>query len=403
MKLKSIALLGLALACGLVAAIGVTQVIAKPGKDTTGDAQTVFVAMQQIQHNDKITAQMLKIEKWPADKIPEGAITNIEEIEGRYPVRTLDAGDPIREGKLMPVGSSPAGVVNFIPKGYRLIGVKVDQVSAGKLLQPGDRVDLVLFLAKNTSQGINSTSAFTFLRNVKVFAVDGDYKVDDGPNNEEDGGKSSGNSGNGTVRLLVTPRQAELTMLASELGKIRFVQRGNDPDEPNDDNNASDTHVTLDDLKDKQEGDELAENKDDSQPGFNDLMNSINTSAARNKIQQPALSKEPERKFETILIHGPNVQPVTMVQQRNHDGSLVARWIPEEFAEERNNTSRGGSGRTPEEESLDSDMPGFMSPDATSGDQSDRSAPEPQSLFEQFQAKSAEEAKANPSDDDVNE
>lgn len=397
MKMKSIALLGLALACGLVAAIGVTQVIAKPGKDTSGDEKTVFVATQQIQHNVKITPQMLRIENWPADKIPEGAVTNIEDIEGRYPVRTLDAGDPIRETKLMPKGASPSGVVNFIPKGYRLIGVKVDQVSAGKLLQPGDRVDLVVFLAKNTSQGVDTTSAFTFLRNVKVFAVDGDYKADDGPNNEEDGNKPGGNSGNGTVRLLVTPRQAELTMLASELGKIRFVQRGADPDEPSDEeNNASDSRVTLDQLTNKPlEGNEKAEKQENPIPGFNDLMARIDAQAAKNRLQQPPVSKEPE-KYVTRLIEGSNVKDVIMVNEHLPGGAIRPRWVPEEFNEEESGSSQDNSQRTPEEESLDSDRPGFMSADAMkAGSENALSAPQPQTLFEQFQAKSEEEANYN--------
>ena len=134
MRAKSLALLVLALGCGLVASIGITQVMAK--RDTkpdtlTGDSQTVFVAMEDLSMGEILTAEILKLEQWPKDKIPAGALTKIEDVEGRRTKTMLYAGEPVLERKLYDKGDTRGGVAVRIPKGYRAVPVKVDDVSGG--------------------------------------------------------------------------------------------------------------------------------------------------------------------------------------------------------------------------------------------------------------------------------
>ena len=51
MRAKSLALLVLALGCGLVASIGITQVMKKEGGETAdGDAVAVYVAKEDVGH-----------------------------------------------------------------------------------------------------------------------------------------------------------------------------------------------------------------------------------------------------------------------------------------------------------------------------------------------------------------
>ena len=86
MRPKSIALLLLALGCGLVASIGITEVMAKRNADSsagTGETQPIFVAMTDIGLGDQLTSQVLKLEQWPKDKVPQGSISRIEDVEGR--------------------------------------------------------------------------------------------------------------------------------------------------------------------------------------------------------------------------------------------------------------------------------------------------------------------------------
>ena len=88
MRAKSLLLLFLALGCGLVASIGITQVIGNRNSDqipASGKMTTIFVALEDLPMGDMVTAESLKLEEWPSDKIPPGALTNMEDVEGRRP------------------------------------------------------------------------------------------------------------------------------------------------------------------------------------------------------------------------------------------------------------------------------------------------------------------------------
>jgi len=228
MRGKSLALLVLALGCGLVASIGITQVMAKRDikpEAPTGETQTIFVAMQEIGMGDVLDSQVLRLEKWPKDLIHEGALTRIEDVEGRRTKTKLYPGEPILESKLMSKGANPNGVLMTIPKGYRVIPVRVDKVSGGPgLILPGDRVDVAVYVTRCASKGIPETGIFTVLQDIKVFAVN------DVTDLEEEGSEERKISAQ-TISLLVTPPQAHKVMLATELGKIRLVMRSPDDDE----------------------------------------------------------------------------------------------------------------------------------------------------------------------------
>jgi len=221
MRPKSILLLALALGCGLVAAIGLNQVMAKKNVEpvvTTGDTEPVFVAIEDVPAGEVVTPQMIKLEQWPKDKIPEGTLSSVEDIEGRRSRAKIYAGDIIRDNKLFQHGESGQVVTEMIPKGYRVVAVKVDSVSAGgALIRPTDRVDVLVHLQQNPSRGIPATTTRTILQDIKVFAVNDVFKVD-----PEDGERSIAAK---TISLLVTPEQAEKVTLASNLGMIRLVLR----------------------------------------------------------------------------------------------------------------------------------------------------------------------------------
>ena len=60
----------------------------------------------------------------------------------------------------------------MIPKGYRVVSIRVDAVSGGaNLLLPGCRVNLLVHMARNASLGIRETTTRTILQDIKVFAV----------------------------------------------------------------------------------------------------------------------------------------------------------------------------------------------------------------------------------------
>jgi pilus assembly protein CpaB len=225
MRTKSIALLVLALGCGLVASIGITQVMANRDADSAdaGDMIEVFVAGQPIQVNERLSSQVVKLVKRPKDTVPEGALSSLQEIEGRVSKTEIVENDLILDSKLLDKNASARKVTWRITKGYRVMPVKVsyDTVNTG-ILQPGDRVDVMVIIPmKNSGTGTRSSLTRTFLQNVKVFAVGSDYEIV--PSEEK--GRSMAMK---TVSLLVTPEQAEIIASASDAGTIKLTLRGMD-------------------------------------------------------------------------------------------------------------------------------------------------------------------------------
>jgi len=225
MRARSIALLILALGCGLVASIGITQVIGNRATEPavpTGDGTPIFVVLEEVPFGERLSAQVLRLENWPKDKVPGGALSRIEDIEGRRPRTKLYAGEPVLENKLFPKGASEQGYSTVIPKGYRVVAVKVDRVSGSGLILPGDRVDVLVHLIRNPARGILKTSTRTILQDVKVFAVN-DVVETQGQDEKKITAQ--------TISLLVTPEHAQLIMLAEELGKIRLTMRSPEDNE----------------------------------------------------------------------------------------------------------------------------------------------------------------------------
>ncbi|HTN76042.1 MAG TPA: Flp pilus assembly protein CpaB [Pirellulaceae bacterium] len=222
MRAKSMILLLIAGVCGLVASIGISQVLDRNKGTAPQEVEMgeLFVAITDIDIGAKLDATNVKLDKWPKDRIPEGAINKLEELGDRFPRVRLYAGEPILVAKLMDAKDGVDRAAK-IPEGYRVVSVKVtmDEVVSG-LVQPGDRVDVVLFLRKG--DGIAKTMSHTFLKDVRVFALNSETERATDAKDGETVAK--------TVSLLVKPDQVESVMLAAELGKLRLsLRRPNDP------------------------------------------------------------------------------------------------------------------------------------------------------------------------------
>jgi len=222
MRPKSFILLVLALGCGIVASIGITQVMAKRGADVAIELEPVVVAIADIPMGDPIPPQLVKLEDWPKDKVPKGALQSLEALEGRRPKTRIFAGSPILDNQLLGKGVVDHGASDVIPKGMRVVAVKVDAVSGNaNLIRPGDRVDVLVHV--RSGGDLHNTITKTVLQDIKVFAVDNVWATATGTGERSIVAK--------TISLLVTPAQAEKVTLASELGNIRLVMRSPDDKE----------------------------------------------------------------------------------------------------------------------------------------------------------------------------
>ena len=186
MRTKSVVLLMLALGCGVVASIGITQVMAKRGAEPAQpEVETILVAVSDIPMGDPVSPQMVKPEEWPKDKVPKVALKTLEEIENRRPKSRIFAGWPIQDNQLLGKGVLDQGASDSIPKGMRVIAVKVDLVSgSASLIRPGDRVDVLVHLRQGGGD-LTRTMAKTILQDIKVFAVDDVWEATTPSNSKE--------------------------------------------------------------------------------------------------------------------------------------------------------------------------------------------------------------------------
>jgi pilus assembly protein CpaB len=316
MRAKSAVLLLLALGCGLVAAIGVTQVISKDTGSTpqTADTSPIIVALRDIAPGELITPQLVRAEPWPKEKVPGGALGKVEDVQGCRARTEILEGEPIREQKLLGKGVTQQTPTDYIPKGYRVVGVKVDLVSGAGLIRPGDRVDVLVNLKRNSSNDVLENRTQTILQDIKVFAVDDVFKVNSA-GSEEDSTVAK------TISLVVTPQQAEMLMMAGELGKVQLVMRS-----PGDAEVAQTKGITPSELLGKKEAGDRGKETPSPDPdasksdkGIFDLLSQMRSK----KPEPPAPQPAPQAATWSIrVIDGPAVNDV-MLEETDPAGGVT--------------------------------------------------------------------------------
>jgi pilus assembly protein CpaB len=212
MRSKSMFLI-IACVCGAVAAVGASQFIQGQGTPTVVQTTEIFVAARVIEPSEQITAGMMTLESWPADRAPTGATNDLTLLEGKFAGQRFFQGEPMMVAKLVESGN---GISVQIPDGYSVVSMRADAAnSVGTLIRPGDRVNVMAYFSK--SDQIPETGVKTVLRGVKVFAMDG---------RTSRATESESTSAAGTVSLLIYKEDEEAWTYASELGRIRLSLSG---------------------------------------------------------------------------------------------------------------------------------------------------------------------------------
>lgn len=279
MRPKSLLLLALALGCGLVASIGISQVMEQKNAQQGPKAETspIYIALHNINLGDPIDANMVTLQEWPKDRIPAGSLTKIEEIEGRRPRANIIAGMPIVDAQLLAQGEF-ADPIGEIPPGFRLATIAVDaQKSAAGLLSPGDRVDIQLYVERNERTGVAQSMTKVILQNIRVFAVEQAVQ------RSADGGDTR--TVPKTVSLLVTVEQANKLDLAQQIGEVNLIPRS-----PDDQDTAETAEVDIgillggktekNDREEEQQREATSAKNDPKGPGFIGSMMAMMKKAA---------------------------------------------------------------------------------------------------------------------------
>mgnify|MGYP001034754513 CR=1 FL=1 len=209
--MRSTVLIIVALGCGLVASLGVYQYLRAASKPD--ESRAVLVATKEININEPLTGENVRIAVWPSRQVPQGSLSDLKQIENKYARIRLYEGEPILGAKVMNWDDASGSLK--VPKGYRAVSVKVTmEASVSSLIEPGDHVDVIVVVQRSQD---TPSMAKTILRAVQVFAVNSQMaKSQDKDKTLEEVR---------TVSLLVDPDQAEKLSMGQDLGTIRLALR----------------------------------------------------------------------------------------------------------------------------------------------------------------------------------
>ncbi len=115
---------------------------------TIATTTKVVQAAVDIPLGTQITAQQLTLATVPVASAPLGAYSDPNQLVGQVTRQSITKGDTLTTASFITANTAQGNQVEKALKaGYRAISVRVDQDSGvGTLIQPGDRVDMVLGL-----------------------------------------------------------------------------------------------------------------------------------------------------------------------------------------------------------------------------------------------------------------
>ena len=188
-------------------------------------ATAILVARRSLPAGTFVKPEDVRWQTWP-----EGSLDPTYVLQGqRDPAsfagavvrRGIVAGEPITDARVVKPGDRGFLAVVLSP-GSRAVSVPVNVSTAiSGLVFPGDRVDLILS-HRAAEAGAHGKAASvlaseTVRENVRVIAID--------QTTDDQKGKGPVAAAPKPATLEVTPRQAEMVMVAAELGKLAFSLR----------------------------------------------------------------------------------------------------------------------------------------------------------------------------------
>jgi pilus assembly protein CpaB len=226
---KRAQLIGIAIAggAGLLTFILKRSLVSGPSAPTQIavpiNATEVLVARRDIALGEVTKDTDFRWQTWPTDAVTPSFITQTEGDEGMKLVTDAIAraplleGEPITRQKLIKPGQGGV-LAAILPGGMRAISTKIkEETSAGRLILPNDRVDVILTRRVRSRTGSEDYTADTLFSNVRVLAVGQEIGA-------KEGTKSSDGGAN-TATLELTPRQAESLARANAAGEISLSLR----------------------------------------------------------------------------------------------------------------------------------------------------------------------------------
>ena len=221
MKSRNLLVLAGALLIGLVAVLIVNGVFSGVEQQQQKIAEQnrmirIVVASQALAFGTPLSSQNVRLVNWPANSMPEGAFTSLEEAtQSRVSLRPIVAGEPVLASKVSGANGRATLSAN-LPVGQLAFAVPINDItSAGGFIRPGDVVD-VLVTRRIPGDGSSETDKMTdvVLESIPVLGID---QVSDENKTDPAIGKSA--------TLQVDTFGAQKLALAQQLGVLTLALR----------------------------------------------------------------------------------------------------------------------------------------------------------------------------------
>ena len=221
MKPNKLILLAVAAGCGLVAMLGVQQMMS--GNKAVTAKTSILIAKAEIGAGMPLDKSNVGFKEWPTDSLPEGAVLKEEEFAERTLKHRVGPGQPILITELGNKGD--VGIEVQIPEGMTVqtIPVTATQTHSG-LLKPGAFVDVSATIEYSMKNGVKELRNQKILQCLKVIAVDDLVAgTEAAPTTTGATAKEAKN-----ISFLVYPMQGQLLQLAVKKsnGAVQLALRG---------------------------------------------------------------------------------------------------------------------------------------------------------------------------------
>jgi len=175
---KALGMLVLSMILGLVVTAYAVDWVSRKG---TIESNKVVVASSDIELGSKLNLQMLTTVDWPSGSVPQGAFTELKDLQDRVVRISVQRGEAVLASKLAPIGTQ-GGLSAVISEGKRAMTVRVnDVVGVAGFALPGNYVDVMVNALQERDGRFeeNRQISKTVLEHVLVLAVAQESSRDD--------------------------------------------------------------------------------------------------------------------------------------------------------------------------------------------------------------------------------
>lgn len=222
---RNILLLALALGLGGLAAFGARGYIADQlaiERDRLSPKQEMVqlvVAKKDLPRGAPVSADTMAVRELPRDYAPAGAVTpdRFDAIAGGLLGQPMRAGEPLMTAAVSTPDS--AGFSTKVRSGIRALTIAVDEVnSLSGMLQPGDRIDLMLSvrLPAGSASPMPQEVTRALMQDIRILATGRQAR----PGNDDRQARSFN-----AITIEVTPEQAQKLVVAQRSGKLTALLR----------------------------------------------------------------------------------------------------------------------------------------------------------------------------------